>query len=84
MQRHGIAWYEAEGQAKWLKEPIPGVLIMVDNSDNYLSSLLLWQRVKCGAKHIDTKLYVVKEKVRNFVEMHWVKEWQTCVCGSTY
>ena len=25
MQRHGIAWYEAEGQAKWLKESVPGV-----------------------------------------------------------
>ena len=25
MQRHGIAWYEAEGQAKWLREPVPGV-----------------------------------------------------------
>ena len=25
MQRHGIAWYKAEGQAKWLREPIPGV-----------------------------------------------------------
>ena len=25
MQRHGIACYEAEGQAKWLREPVPGV-----------------------------------------------------------
>ena len=41
MQRHGIAWYKAEGQAEWLKKPVPGVLIMVDNSDNHLSSLLL-------------------------------------------
>ena len=25
MQRYGIAWYEAEGQAKCLMEPVPGV-----------------------------------------------------------
>ena len=25
MQRYGIAWYEAEGQAKYLREPVPGV-----------------------------------------------------------
>ena len=24
-QRHGIAWYEAEGQAKWLREHVPEV-----------------------------------------------------------
>jgi hypothetical protein len=29
---------------------------MVDNSNNHLSSLLLWQRVKCAAKHIDVKV----------------------------
>ena len=25
MQRYSIAWYEAEGQAKCLMEPVPGV-----------------------------------------------------------
>jgi len=25
MQRHGITSYEAEGQAKWLREPVPGI-----------------------------------------------------------
>ena len=25
MQRYFIAWYEAEGQAKWLRRPVPGV-----------------------------------------------------------
>jgi len=25
MQRHGITSYEAEGQAKWLREAVPGV-----------------------------------------------------------
>ena len=25
MQRYSIARYEAEGQAKWLREPVPGV-----------------------------------------------------------
>ena len=25
MQRYGIAWYEAKGQAKWLREPVPGI-----------------------------------------------------------
>ena len=43
---------------------------MVDKQQLPLNSSLLWQRVKCGAKHIDTKLYVVKEKVRNHDEMH--------------
>jgi hypothetical protein len=41
---------------------------MVDSSNNHLSSLLLWQRVKCAAKHINTELYVIKEKVRNHIE----------------
>ena len=49
---------------------------MVDNSDNHLNSLLLWQRVKCGAKHTDTKLYVAKEKVRNHIEMDCEFKWQ--------
>jgi hypothetical protein len=39
-------------------------LIKVDNSNNHSNSSLQWQRVKCAAKHIDTKLYVVKEKVQ--------------------
>ena len=34
MQRHGIAWYEAEGQAKWLGNLYPE-LIMIDSSDNH-------------------------------------------------
>jgi hypothetical protein len=41
---------------------------MVDNSNNHISNLLLRQQVKCAAKHIDTKLYVVKEKVQNHYE----------------
>jgi hypothetical protein len=41
---------------------------MVNSSNNHLSSSLLWQRVKCVAKHIDIKLYVVKEKVQNHIE----------------
>jgi hypothetical protein len=44
-------------------------LIMVDNSNNHLSSSLLWQQVKWAAKHIDIKLYVVKEKIRNHIEI---------------
>jgi len=44
---------------------------MVDKSNDHLSILFLWQRVKCAAKHIDNKLYVIKEKVRNHVEMEW-------------
>jgi hypothetical protein len=57
MQRYGIVWHEAEGQEKWLYLE----LIVVDNNNNHSSSSLLRQRVKCAAKHIDTKLYVVKE-----------------------
>jgi hypothetical protein len=42
---------------------------MVDSSNNHLSSSLLWQQViKWAAKHIDIKLYVLKEKVRNHIE----------------
>ena len=41
---------------------------MVDSSNNHLSSLLLWQQVKCAAKHIDIKLYVVKEEIQNNFE----------------
>jgi hypothetical protein len=41
---------------------------MVNNNINHLSSSLLWQQVKCAAKHIDIKLYVVKEIVRNHNE----------------
>jgi hypothetical protein len=31
-------------------------LIMVVNNNNHLSNLLLRQRVKCAAKHIDVKV----------------------------
>jgi hypothetical protein len=41
---------------------------MVDNNNNDLSSSLLWQQVKCAAKHIDIKLYVIKEKVQSHIE----------------
>jgi hypothetical protein len=41
---------------------------MVDDSNNHLTSSLLWQHVKCAAKHIDIKLYVVKERVWNHIE----------------
>jgi hypothetical protein len=41
---------------------------MVDSSNNHLNSLLLWQQVKCAAKYIYIKLYVVKERVQNHIE----------------
>jgi hypothetical protein len=41
---------------------------MVDNNSNHSNSSLLWRRVKCAAKHIDTKLCVVKEKVQNHIK----------------
>jgi hypothetical protein len=41
---------------------------MVNSSNNHLRSWLLWQQVKCVAKHIDIKLYVLKEKVWNHIE----------------
>jgi hypothetical protein len=61
MQSYNIAWYEAAGQVKWLKN-LYLELIMVVNSNNHLSSLLLWQRVKCAAKHIDIKVVRYKEE----------------------
>jgi hypothetical protein len=33
-----------------------------------LSISLLWEQVKCAAKHIDIKRYIVKEKVQNHTE----------------
>jgi hypothetical protein len=42
---------------------------MVDSNNNHLSTSLLWQQVKCAAKHIDIKLYVVKEKIRIHIEI---------------
>jgi hypothetical protein len=41
---------------------------MVNNGNNHISNLLLIQQVKCAAKHTDTKLSVVKERVRNQYE----------------
>jgi hypothetical protein len=41
---------------------------MVDNNNDHSSNSLLWQRVKCAAKHVDTKLYVVKENVYNYIK----------------
>jgi hypothetical protein len=41
---------------------------MVNSSNNHLSSSLLWQQVNCATKHIDIKLYIVKEKIRNHIE----------------
>jgi hypothetical protein len=41
---------------------------MVDNSSNLSNTSLLWQLVNCAAKHVDTKLYVVKEKVQNYIK----------------
>jgi hypothetical protein len=41
---------------------------MIDNNNNNLSSSLLWQQIKCATKHIDIKLYVVKERVRNYIK----------------
>ena len=41
-------------------------LIMVDNSNIPFELLsLLWQHVKCAAKHVDKELYVAKEKIQN-------------------
>jgi hypothetical protein len=40
MQSYSIAWYEAAGQAKWLRNLYPK-LILVVNSNNHLSSLIL-------------------------------------------
>jgi hypothetical protein len=41
---------------------------MVYISNNHLSIWLIWRWVKCATKHIDTKLYIVKEIVRNHIK----------------
>ena len=68
------ALYEATGQAKWLRKPLPGI----DNGRQQQYTIrmfsLLWQHVKCAAKHIDNGLYVAKEKIQNHM-----KSWSTKV-----
>jgi hypothetical protein len=51
--QYSMIW--GRGTGKMVKELYPE-LIMVINSNNHLSSLLLWQRVKCAAKHIYIKV----------------------------
>ena len=69
-----LALYEATGQAKWLRKPLPGI----DNGRQQQYTIrmfsLLWQHVKCAAKHIDNGLYVAKEKIQNHM-----KSWNTKV-----
>ena len=69
-----LALYEATGQAKWLRKPLPGI----DNGRQQQYTIqmfsLLWQYVKCAAKHIDNGLYVAKEKIQNHM-----KSWSTKV-----
>ena len=47
------------------KKSLPGV----DNGRQQQYTIqvfsLLWQHVKCAAKHIDNELYVAKEKIQN-------------------
>ena len=51
-----LALYGATGQAKWLRKPLPGI----DNGRQQQYTIrmfsLLWQHVKCAAKHIDNEL----------------------------
>ena len=42
---------------------------MVDNSDNHFKFCSYVNESSVDANHTDTELYVVKEKVRNYVEM---------------
>ena len=74
MCTQSLALYEATGQAKWLRKPLPGV----DNGRQQQYTIpmfsLLWQHVKCTAKHIDNGLYVAKEKIQNHM-----KSWSTKV-----
>ena len=57
-----------------VKKPLPGI----DNGrqQQYIIRMfsLLWQHVKCAAKHIDNGLYVAKEKIQNHM-----KSWSTKV-----
>ena len=69
-----LALYEATGQAKWLRKPLPGI----DNGRQQQYTIrmfsLLLQHVKCAAKYIDNVLYVAKEKIQNHM-----KSWSTKV-----
>ena len=83
MRSYGIACHEAKGQANDQENLYPE-LIMVDNSNNHISSLLLRQHVKCAAKHIDNELYVVKEKVQNHFECIDHIKYKVSIYGSAY
>ena len=69
-----LALYEATGQAKWLRKPLPGI----DNGRQQQYTIrmfsLLLQHVKCAAKYIDNGLCVAKEKIQNHM-----KSWSTKV-----
>ena len=74
-----LALYEATGQAKWLKKPLPGI----DNGRQQQYTIrmfsLLWQHVKCAAKHIDNELYVAKEKIQNHMKSLSTKVSSKCL-----
>ena len=57
-----------------IEEPLPGI----DNGRQQQYTIrmfsLLWQHVKCAAKHYDGELYVAKEKIQNHM-----KSWSTKV-----
>ena len=69
-----LALYEATWQAKWLRKPLPGIDSGRQHQYTIRMFSLLWQHVKCAAKHIDNGLYVAKEKIQNHM-----KSWSTKV-----
>ena len=40
---------------------------------------LLWQHIKCAAKHIDNELYVAKEKIKNHMKASSIKISSKCL-----
>ena len=74
-----LALYEATGQAKWLRKSLPGI----DNGRQHQYTIrvfsLLWQHVKCAAKHFDGELYVAKEKIQNHMKVLSIKVSGKCL-----
>ena len=66
-----VACYEAMGQVNWLKKFIPGLKVVDDiygplklyYDNNPIIQYAYNNKSSGAAKHIDTKYYIVKDKV---------------------
>ena len=64
--KFSIIWGYRTG--KWLSKPLPGINNGRQQQYTIWMFSLLWQHIKCAAKHIDNELYVAKEKIQNHMK----------------